>query len=367
MARWIGEQEIEDLAIGASVMAAGGGGNPYIGKLMAIKEIRERGPIQLIDPSEVPDDAFVIPTASIGAPTIAVEKIRNSDEMIKSLRALEEIHGKKAFATMPIECGGVNSALPFVTASRAGIPVVDADGMGRAFPEIQMETFNIYGVKGSPLVLHNSQGVRCDLYADDNATLEHIARGATIRMGGSALAALYGMSGADLKRTAIPNTISLCIELGKRLQEDKDPVETIRQVTQASGYGEAIVLFKGKITDVERRSTDAFVRGKALIEGFEECQNQTLRVDFQNENLLAKIDDKLVATPPDLIVLLDLETGTPMTTEALKFGYRVICLAIPTPPIMRTPEALEVWGPRVFGYDCDFVPTEELNKSLAFK
>lgn len=367
MARLIGEQEIEDLAVGASVMAAGGGGNPYIGKLMAIKEIRERGPVTLIDPSEVPDDAFIIPTGSIGAPTIAIEKIRNGDEMVKSLRALEEIHGKKAFATMPIECGGVNSTLPFVTASRASIPVVDADGMGRAFPEVQMESFNIYGIKGSPLVLHNSQGIRCDIYADDNATLEHVARGTTIRMGGTALGALYAMSGTDLKRAAIPNTISLCIALGKALREAENPVETIRKVTQESGYGEAIVLFKGKITDVERRSTDAFVRGKALIEGLEECQNQILRVDFQNENLLAKINDTLVATPPDLIVLLDLETGTPVTTESLKFGYRVICLAIPTPPIMRTPEALEVWGPRAFGYNCDFTPVEKLNKSLAFK
>lgn len=361
MARWIGEQEIEDLAVGAAVMGAGGGGDPYVGKLMVLREIQERGPIQLLDPSEVPDDAVVIPTAIMGAPTINIEKLPNGDEALKSLRALEEVRGEKAFATMPIECGGINSTLPFVAASRAGLPVVDADGMGRAFPELQMETFHIYGLQASPSILHNEQGVRCDLNLQDNETLEHIARGVTIRMGGTSHTAHYCMTGAELKRIAIPNTVSLCIELGKALREEKDPIGMIRQVTQKSGYGEAIVLFKGKVVDVERRSSDAFVRGKALIEGFEEHQGKTLRVDFQNENLIAKIDDKLVAMVPDLIVLLDLETGTPITTEALKYGYRVVCLAIPTPPIMRTPEALAVWGPRCFGYDCDFTPAEELN------
>lgn len=361
MARWIGEQEIEDLAVGAAVMGAGGGGDPYIGKLMVLKEIQERGPIQLIDPSEVPDNALVIPTAIMGAPTIEVEKLPNGNEALKSLRALEKIRGEKAFATMPVECGGINSTLPFVTASRAGIPVVDADGMGRAFPELQMETFHIYGLQASPTILHNGQGVRCDLNLEDNEALEHIARGVTIRMGGAAYTANYSMTGAELKRTVIPNTITLCIELGKALREAKDPIGMIRKVTQESGYGEAIVLFKGKIVDVERRSSDAFVRGKTLIEGFGEYQDKTLRIDFQNENLIAKVDDTLVAIVPDLIVILDLETGTPITTEALKFGYRVVCLAIPTPPIMRTPEALAVWGPRCFGYDCDFTPAEELN------
>ena len=43
---------------------------------------------------------------------------------------------------MPIEAGGVNSLLPLALAARLGLPVIDADGMGRAFPELQMVTFH---------------------------------------------------------------------------------------------------------------------------------------------------------------------------------------------------------------------------------
>ncbi|WP_134702769.1 DUF917 domain-containing protein [Ammoniphilus sp. YIM 78166] len=366
MPTWIGEQEIEDLAVGAALLGTGGGGDPYLGKLMVQKFIRKNGPIQLLDPSEVPEDQWVIPTAMMGAPTIMVEKIPNGDEALKSLRLVEERLGKKAFATMPIECGGLNSTIPFVVASQAGIPLVDADGMGRAFPELQMETFHIYGIKGTPMGLHNERGDYCLLETLDNPMLEHISRGIAVRMGGVAHIAEYAMTGAEVRRTAIPNTISLCIKLGKAIreanQQKRNPIEAIQRVTRESIYGEAIVLFKGKVVDVERRSTDGFVRGKAVVDGFEEYTGDQLHVDFQNENLIAKIGDTPVAIVPDLISFLDYETGVPLTTEGLRYGFRVICLGIPTPDIMRSPAAIEVWGPRYFGYDYDYVPVELMAK-----
>jgi uncharacterized protein len=365
MGRWIGEEEIENLAIGAAILGTGGGGDPYLGKLMVQKAIRKNGPILLLDPSEVPDEATIIPTAMMGAPTIMVEKIPNGDEALKSLRLLEKYTGRKAFATMPIECGGLNSTIPFVVASEAGIPIVDGDGMGRAFPELQMESFNIYGVKGTPMGLHNERGDHVLLDTLDNDMLEHISRGVAVRMGGVAHIADYIMSGEEVKRTAIPNTISLCIDLGKAVrtaQEQKtDPIEAIKKVTKNSIYGEAVVLFKGKIIDVERRSTDGFVRGRTVIEGFDEYEGKQLHADFQNENLIAKIGSEVVAIVPDLISFLDLETGSPVTTEGLKYGYRVVCLGIPTPEIMRSEAALKVWGPRYFGYDYEYKRLEEIH------
>lgn len=366
--KWIGEQEIEDLAMGAALLASGGGGDPTLGKLMALKAIREYGPIKMVDPTELPEDAFIIPTAMMGAPTIMMEKIPNGDETLKAMRLLEEVHGKKALATMSIECGGLNSTLPFVVAAKANIAVVDADGMGRAFPELHMETFNIYGIQGTPMALFNERGDHCLLKTLDNRMLEHISRGIAVRMGGVAHIAEYAMSGADVKRTAIPNTMSLCIELGKTIRDannnKKDTIQAIKKATRQSIYGEALVLFKGKITDVERQSGDGFVRGHALVEGFAENKDMTLQILFQNENLIAKINGKVAATVPDLITFLDFETGIPLTTEGLRYGFRVICLGIPCPPIMRSEEALRVWGPRCFGLDYDFIPIEQIYERI---
>jgi len=363
--RLITEQDIEFLATGAALLGAGGGGDPYLGKLMVQKCIKEYGPIRLLHPSEIADDVYVIPTNMMGAPTIMMEKIPNGDETLKSLRELERFTGKKAFATMPVECGGLNSTVPFVVAALAGIPIIDADGMGRAFPELQMETFNILGVSATPAVLHNERGDCVIIQSLDSDMFEYIARGVAVRMGGVAHCAMYGMSGKEVKDTSIYGTVTLCIELGAAIHQAKesktDPIEAIKAVTRNSIYGEAMVLFEGKVTDVERRSTDGFVRGKALVAGINQYQGQELKVDFQNENLFATIDGKAVAMVPDLITFLDKETGTPITTEGLKYGFRIICLGIPTPPIMRSPRAIEVWGPRYFGYDVDYQTLESIH------
>ena len=62
--RKIGLSEIEDIALGASLLGAGGGGDPYIGKLVAMGAVKERGPVTLLDPEEIPDDALVVPIAT---------------------------------------------------------------------------------------------------------------------------------------------------------------------------------------------------------------------------------------------------------------------------------------------------------------
>lgn len=368
MGQTIGVKEIEYLAIGAAVLGTGGGGDPYIGKLMAQKAIRECGPVTLLAPDEVPDDVLVVPTAMMGAPTVFFEKIPNGDEALHSLRRLEDYLGKKAFAVMPMECGGLNSTIPFVVAARAGLPMVDADGMGRAFPELQMETFNVYGVSGTPMVITDERGNWCLVNTVDNHLLEHIARGITVRMGGVGHIAEYPMTGKEMKETSIHYTTTLAINIGKAIVHARErlesPLEAMGKALSESIYGEPVVLFEGKIVDVDRRTVEGFTRGTVTLEGLGPDTGSHFKVEFQNENLIANRNDEVVATVPDLITFLDLETNKPITTEGLRFGYRTICIGIPTPPIMRTPEALEIWGPKYFGYDLPFVPVEELAKKV---
>ncbi|MDQ0218666.1 DUF917 family protein [Peribacillus cavernae] len=129
--RKLGKQEIEDIAVGAALLGTGGGGDPYIGKLMALQAIEEHGEITLLNADEVPDDALVVPSAMMGAPTVMLEKAPSGEEAINAFKNLESYLGKEIFATMPIEAGGLNSMLPLALAATLGLPVVDADGMGR--------------------------------------------------------------------------------------------------------------------------------------------------------------------------------------------------------------------------------------------
>ncbi|SFJ82024.1 DUF917 domain-containing protein [Amycolatopsis sacchari] len=353
------EEHLEDLARGAAVLGTGGGGDPYVGRLLVRQAIREHGPVTILDPDEVEDDALVIPTAQMGAPTVVFEKLPSGSEPETALAALEKHLGAKATATMPIECGGINSMIPLVVGARTGLPVVDADGMGRAFPELQMETFGVYGVPGSPMAVAGEGGeVTVIDTGSDNRRMEWIARGVTIRLGGVAHIAEYSMSGADVKRTAIPRTLTLALKVGRAIREGRssDPIARLEEALSETLYSNLRVLFRGKISDVERRTEAGFARGRAAAVSFD--GEHELGIEFQNENLVAVVDGEVRCVVPDLICVLDSESAEPITTETLRYGQRVTVVGISTPDIMRTPEALATFGPAAFGLPHEFRPVE---------
>jgi len=355
--RLLTADDMEKLAIGATILGTGGGGDPYIGKLMAIQAIEEYGPVRLIDVEDVPDDELVIPTAMMGAPTVMLEKIPNGSELVKAFRAIEDFMGRKAAATISAEAGGLNSTVPVGAAAKLGLPLVDADGMGRAFPEIQMASFSVYGVPATPMVLTDEKGNLSLLQTISNLWTEKLARAATVAMGCSAMITLYPMTGAQVKACAVRGTLSYAIRLGEAVLEARarkeDPVARI--VEETRGFR----LFKGKIVDVLRRTTAGFARGTIKLEGIDDCKGRTMEIEFQNENLVAKEDGQVVASVPDLITLLEVETGTAITTEGLKYGYRATVIGMPCASVWRTPAGLKVVGPRYFGYDVDYAPIEE--------
>jgi DUF917 family protein len=226
-----------------------------------------------------------------------------------------------------------------------------------------METFGVYGVAGSPMAICNErQHVTIVDTGPDNEAMEWYARGVTIRMGGVAYIAEYPMTGVEVKRTAIPGTMSLALRLGRVIREareaQRDPFQALTDALATTMYAHGRILLEGKVVDVERRSADGFVRGTAAISTFDGAT--TVELTFQNEHLMARCDGQLLAIVPDLVSVLDAESAQPITTEALRYGQRVRVFAISTPPIMRTPEALAVFGPRCFGLDADWTPVEEL-------
>ncbi|WP_298862794.1 DUF917 domain-containing protein [uncultured Microbacterium sp.] len=355
--------DLPDLARGATLLGTGGGGDPYIGKML-VERVLGEGSITILDPDELADDLFVIPTAQMGAPTVMVEKIPAGTEPTLALRTLEKHLGRTADATMPIECGGINSMIPLVVAAETGLPVVDADGMGRAFPELSMETFAVYGVHGSPLALAGERGEQVVIdTGDDDRQMEWLARGITIRLGGVGHIAEYAMTGADVRRTAVPRTISMALALGRAIrlarEEHRSPFEAIGATLASTLYPHLRELHVGKVVDVERRTTEGFAKGRAVIAPLGD-DGETFEISFQNENLIARRGGRLVAIVPDLICVVDHETAEPITTEGLRYGQRVRVLGISTPAMMRTPEALAAFGPSAFGLQEDFVAVEEL-------
>ncbi len=355
--RTINVEQVEDIALGAAVLGTGGGGDPYIGKLMAIQAIREYGPVQLATLDEIGDDDVAAPVAMMGAPTVMVEKMPGGEESVQAFRALESFLGKPVKYTYSIEAGGINSTIPIALAARLRIPLLDIDGMGRAFPEIQMVTHTLYGITATPFTMADEKGNSAVLAAITNRWMETFARSLAVDMGATATIGCYAATGKQLKEAAVPGTMSLAEKIGRTIREARaahqNVIDAVKKVT--GGF----VIFHGKLVDVQRRTVAGFARGEAVIEGIGEDAGHRLTVDFQNENLMAARDGKILVTVPDLISMLEEDTGEPITTEQLRYGFRVFVLGLPCDKRWRTDKGLAVVGPRYFGYDVDYVPVEQ--------
>ena len=356
--RKIGIPEIEDIALGAALLGAGGGGDPYVGKLIAIGAVQECGPVTILDPDEVPDDALVVPIAMMGAPTVLCEKALGGEEYKTLYETVSAFYGKPIYAFMPIEAGGVNSMLPIAAAARLGLPLVDCDGMGRAFPELQMVTFTIGGGSATPMAMVDEKGNSCIFRTVTNKWTEEMARAVTMACGGSVSVSLYAMEGRFMKEYGVHGIVTRSETLGSAIRKvkevsDKTPEEAFLEITE--GYK----LFQGKICDVLRDVRNGFNFGKVLLDGIGDDKGRSAYVEFQNENLTAVVDGKLLATTPDLICLVDIETFIPVPTDALKYGKRVMVVGLKCFPLWRTEAGLKLVGPRYFGVDTDYIPLEE--------
>jgi DUF917 family protein len=102
-----------------------------------------------------------------------------------------------------------------------------------------------------------------------------------------------------------------------------------------------------------------------LIEGLGDDAGRLIRLELQNENLVALERGKVLASVPDLITVLDSETAEAIGTERIRYGMRVTVIAFACDPVWRSERGLAVAGPRQFGYDFDYVPIEELAGAAA--
>lgn len=360
--RTIGKQQIEDMSVGAAVLGAGGGGDPYVGKLMALQAVEEFGEVTLLDVDEVPDDVMVASANMIGAPTVLVEKIPSGTELQNAFDHVSKALGQKVFGVIPFEAGGINSMLPLVLAASNNLPLIDADGMGRAFPEIQMVTWSLQDIPCTPACVCDEKGNCVSVTAKDNVWAERLCRNATAVMGGSCYMSCYPMTGKQMKASSIRGTTTKSETIGRVIRKAKskklDPLAALKEVTGG------IELFRGKIIDVNRNTVGGFVRGETELDGLEGYKGSRLKISFQNENLVAIRDDgTILCTVPDLIIMLDLEATLPVTTETLKYGARVVVLGIPCSPLWRSERGISVVGPGYFGYpDIPYIPVEERNK-----
>jgi DUF917 family protein len=353
--RLLDRDALRAMARGCAVLGAGGGGDPYQGLLQALQATQDFAPVPLVDLADLPGDCLIMPCGGIGAPTVSIEKIESGDEGARLREQLEFVTGRQVGALMPAEIGGSNGLLPVSWAARMGLPLADADGMGRAFPEVPQVTMHLAGIPPSPAVMTDERGNLIVFRAISGHWMERLERAAAVEFGGAAASTEYSLTAAQARSATVRGSVSLAIRIGQAAgRGDGSPVAAL------IAHIGAFQLITGKVADVERRTTRGFVRGAVVVEGLGDDAGRLLRLELQNENLVALEQGRVLASVPDLISVLDSETADAITTERVRYGQRITVIAFACDPVWRTERGIAVAGPRAFGYDFDYVPVEEL-------
>ncbi|KAG9313373.1 hydantoinase [Chiua virens] len=372
--QWIlSEIDLEWIADGCYVLGCGGGGSPLHIFLELREMVRAGQVIRVIDVSALAQDALVGTGGALGSPEVAEERLLGN-EYNDACDNLWEFMGIKPDALCGLEIGGGNGMINMITGATKNydIPIVDGDFMVCRTLQWHQTTANVYdesgrAVKLLPVAISSGDGnVIIMTKAKKDTDVDALLRAACVEMGTFVGLASRPMQAKELGVSMIVNTVSLSWRIGRaialaRKQSNIDQIGEVI-VDAVGGRKTARVLFSGKIVDVGRRLYKGHTIGEVVISALSADENVanefygTLRIPFKNENLQAEHTSpdgqiKTLATVPDLIAVLDAQSGSALGTPQYKYGLRVLVLGITAAPQWtETQRGLEIGGPSAFSF-----------------
>ncbi|EXJ81595.1 hypothetical protein A1O1_07659 [Capronia coronata CBS 617.96] len=376
--RWvISITDLEWIAEGCKVLGCGGGGDPYQ-QYLKIRALLERSPgsIKVVSPSDLPETATVGWTGCMGSPEVSMERME-ADECNKAHDELTRVMGLPPVdAFMALEIGGGNGVVNLEVAAAHGVPCVDADYMGRAYPTYWQTTINVYGTANGaalvPATLASGDGSFMTMTGSRTDKLvDRALRAAVVEMGCRSGKAAPPKPAKVVQEQAVINTVSLAWWIGRSIALEKNVTDKAKRIVDAvGGSASAKILAEGKITSVERVLKTGHTYGVVEVDGvLSDGSKATVSIPFKNENAFVEATaadgrKSILAAVPDLIAVLDSETGSGLGTPEYKYGLKVTIIAIAASPRWTdTPRGLELGGPGSMGFDeIEYVPIGEYTK-----
>ena len=194
---------------------------------------REGAVVSLIDPADLADDDLVAVVSNMGAPLVGQERLTDPRTIARAVRMMEEYLGRRFRAVMSLEIGGGNAIQPFMAAALLGLPVVDADTMGRAFPEAQMTSFAIHDLPHVPADPRRRPRQRASSWRGRRAGSgwSGSRARACVEVGSIAATCKAPRTGKEVKECGILYSTTKAIRLGETVQAarraHRDPIQAV--------------------------------------------------------------------------------------------------------------------------------------------
>ena len=350
--------DVVDILLGASVYGGGGGGDLEEGLALIDRAADAGKRFRMMALDDVPDEALICTPYLLGAVSDLpeAEDALIGGETPPILAAYDRLMahvGDEVFGAVPCELGGSNTAVPFFVAAMADSVVVDADPSGRAVPEITHSAYALAGLPVGAIVTANAFGETVVLEGVANdARAEALVRGLA-EMSRNDIAAIDHILPCRVLRPGLlAGTLSDARRIGVLLREGRgSPTELPRQIASATG---GAVLFEGVVTESAVEVVGGFTVGGFEVAGTGRFAERVFNVAIKNENMLGRLDGAPVVTIPEIISVMDTETGAVVTNPNVQPSQKVSILVLPAPEVFLDARGLEVFGPRYAGVEMAF-------------
>jgi len=360
--RELTRQDLSDIQYGAAILGAGGGGDLEEGFDLIDTALAAGKSFRLLSLDEVPDDALICTPYMLGAiSSLSDEEERlyeglersDTNPILLAYEAFQKHLGKEFYATTACELGGSNTAAAFFPAAMNDHFILDADPAGRAVPEITHSTYYFAGLPASPIMAANEFGETflLDNVVDDQRA-ETLVR-ALCQVSRHSIAAIdHALDMKVLRDVLIPGTISKAMEMGRTWRLALDKGENVAEAVATVGGG--LVGFTGEVSAIEFSTVEGFTLGSIEIAGTAEFAGKQFKIMVKNENLVGWMDGEVAVTIPDLVCLLDTDSGQPVTNPHAFVGQNVAVVLLPAPVEFQTEKALSVFGPSYAGVEGEY-------------
>lgn len=370
-------QNAEDLLVGSEILGTGGGGSVDDAQEM-IKTLYDEQSLEfnLIDPTELPDDELVAIVSMLGGGVSEKERgefasyLKSSESIFSHrplLNAIKEMSTylrKDFYAYVPCEIGPANTILPMYIGALTGKPCVDGDACGRSKPELPISTTALHGIPCAPMgVVSPCLDFIIVKKAVDDYRAERLTRYLARASGGAVGVVRSIAKGRDYKQAIIPNSITRSIAIGRAIREarerNQNPVEAFMEVTE-----DAYNVFRGKVKSWTKDEKEGFISGIIEIDGIEQFKGDRLKIWYKNEYLISWKNGKPYVMCPDSICVVDTRTCRGLSNWAEKLsdnlGKDVTVFGLKAADIWRTHKGLEMFSPKYFGFNIEYIPLEQV-------
>jgi hypothetical protein len=345
--------DLAALERGMSLLGSGGGGDTVTAASLLRQRLARGDEITLATVADLPASAGVVPVGVVGATAVFTEKLPGGQEFRTAVAAIQRWTRESVDAVMSIEVGGLNGVMALAVGADLGMSTVDADLSGRGLPRLDQLSVAAVGRGLAPAALAEPSGQVLVLADGSAADVERAARSFVASAGGWAVLALAPIPAGELAGCALPGTVTAALELGRRALSVGPEPDALALAAATGGR----ILALGRAVEVSRRAGPAaygrtgFGRGSATV--VDHASHALLRLEMENEYLLALRDGVVLATTPDVLAVLDRRTGVPVPCDAVRRGMEVAVLQLPAPRFWLDPGLLPVVRPSAYGIDAD--------------